>query len=182
MFIFNKQHISVKKFISVSSHKISLYFSVVILCSCQRSQRRDSAFLNPSVSSHTGVWQVWLRFCEWQRNEGQGEDVGEFHLWIPQRSAGAQRVDSSSPPSDWSVRHGAEPDQRVEGTHHSHWSEVNCDNHLLGRELCDHLICFIKQHTHIFTHTHTYIHSQQQHWQSNSDTSLNFCKQYFKQI
>lgn len=66
-----------------------------------------------------------LHFCKWQGDEGQGEDDGEFHLRIPKCSAGAQRVDPSTPPTDRGVRRGAEPDQRVEGSHHFHRPAVS---------------------------------------------------------
>lgn len=56
--------------------------------------------LNPCLSSHAGVRQVRLRFREWQGDEGQGEDDGELHLRVPERSAGAQRVDPSTAPPD----------------------------------------------------------------------------------
>ncbi len=60
----------------------------------------NAVSLNPSLCSHAGVGQVRLCFREWQGDEGQGEDDGELHLRIPERSAGAQRVDPSTPPPD----------------------------------------------------------------------------------
>lgn len=101
----------------------------------------NAVFFNPSPSSHAGVWQVWLRFCERQGDEGQGEDDGELHPRIPKCSAGAQRVDPPSPPPDWGVRHGAEPDQRVEGANNGHQSEVLQRVHLLLKGLCDCVFC-----------------------------------------
>lgn len=65
-----------------------------------------------------------LCVCEWQGDEGQGEDDGELHLRTPECSAGAQRVDPSAAAPDRGIGHGAEPNQRVEGPHPDPQSEV----------------------------------------------------------
>lgn len=64
-----------------------------------------------------GIRQVWLCLCEWKGVEGPGENGGELHLQLHECSAGAQRVDSTTPAADWGVRRRAEPDKKLEGAH-----------------------------------------------------------------
>lgn len=70
-----------------------------------------------SFPSTVGVGQVRLCFRERQGDEGQSEDDGELHLQLSECSARTEHMDSSTPPRDRSVRHGAEPDQKLEGSH-----------------------------------------------------------------
>lgn len=70
-----------------------------------------------SLCSNPGVRQVWLRVCKRQRDEGQSEDDGELHLQLPERPAGAERVDAAAAPADRGVRRRAESDQKLEGSH-----------------------------------------------------------------
>lgn len=59
-----------------------------------------------------------MRLCvrQWQGDAWEGEDDGELHLQLPQRSTGGERVDASTPPADRDVRSGAKPDKELEGS------------------------------------------------------------------
>lgn len=62
-----------------------------------------------------GVQPLWLRVCEWEGDEEQSGHNRELHPPALHLPVNRHRLGTQTAPADWDLRHGAEPDQRMEG-------------------------------------------------------------------